>query len=57
MHTLIVEQEIVEDLPAEVVNSSVYMDQVGQFFQKLQPDCVFTACEVGAAQRGRQAYL
>ena len=57
MHTLIVEQEIVEDLPAEVVNSSIYMDQVGQFFQKLQPDCVFTACEVGAAQRGRQAYL
>ena len=57
MHTLIVEQEIVENLPAEVVNSSVYMDQVGQFFQKLQPDCVFTACEVGAAQRGRQAYL
>ena len=56
MHTLIVEQEIVEDLPAEVVNSSVYMDQVGQFFQKQQPDCVFTACEVGAAQRGRQAY-
>ena len=57
MHTLIVEQEIVEDLPAEVVNSSIYMDQVGQFFQKQQPDCVFTACEVGAAQRGRQAYL
>ena len=57
MHTLIVEQEIVEDLPAEVVNSSVYMDQVGQIFQKKQPDCVFTACEVGAAQCGRQAYL
>ena len=57
MHTLIVEQEIVEDLPAEVVNSSIYMDQVGQFFQKLQPDCVFTAGEVGADQRGRQAYL
>ena len=56
MHALIVEQEIVENLPAEVVNSSVYMDQVGQFFQKQQPDCVFTACEVGAAQRGRQAY-
>ena len=57
MHALIVEQEMVENLPAEVVNSSVYMDQVGQFFQKQQPDCVFTACEVGAAQRGRQAYL
>ena len=57
MHTLIVEQEIVENLPAEVVNSSVYMDQVGQFFQKLQFDCVFTACEVGAAQCGRQPYL
>ena len=38
MHTLIVEQEIVEDLPAEVVNSSIYMDQVGQMFQKKQPD-------------------
>ena len=38
MHTLIVEQEIVEDLPAEVVNSSIYMDQVGQIFQKKQPD-------------------
>ena len=57
MHALIVEQEIVEDLPAEVVNSSIYMDQVGQIFQKKQPDCVFPACEVGAAQRGRQAYL
>ena len=34
MHTLIVEQEIVEDLPAEVVNSSIYMDQVGQMFSK-----------------------
>ena len=56
MHTLIVEQEIVEDLPAEVVNCSIYMDQVGQMFQKKQPDCVFTACEVGTAQRGRQAY-
>ena len=33
MHTLIVEQEIVEDLPAEVVNSSIYMDQVGQSFK------------------------
>ena len=57
MHTLIVEQEIVEDLPAEVVNSSVYMDQVGLIFQKQQPDFVFTAGEVGAAQCGRQAYL
>ena len=57
MHALIVEQEIVEDLPAEVVNSSVYMDQVGLIIQKQQADCVFTACEVGAAQRGRQAYL
>ena len=56
MHTLIVEQEIVEDLPAEVVNCSIYMDQVGQMFQKKQPDCILTACEVGAAQRGRQAY-
>ena len=57
MHTLIVEQEIVENLPAEVVNSSVYMDQVGLIFQKQQADCVFTAGEVGAAQCGRQAYL
>ena len=57
MHTLIVEQEIVENLPAEVVNSSVYMDQVGLILQKQQADCVFTACEVGAAQCGRQAYL
>ena len=57
MHTLIVEQEIVENLPAEVVISSVYMDQVGLIIQKQQADCVFTACEVGAAQCGRQAYL
>ena len=57
MHTLIVEQEIVENLPAEVVNSSVYMDQVGLIFQKQQADCVFTACEVGAAQCCRQTYL
>ena len=34
MHALIVEQEIVEDLPAEVVNSSIYMDQVGQSFKR-----------------------
>ena len=34
MHTLIVEQEIVEDLPAEVVNCSIYMDQVGQSFKR-----------------------
>ena len=34
MHALIVEQEIVENLPAEVVNSSVYMDQVELIFQK-----------------------
>ena len=57
MHALIVEQEIVENLPAEVVNSSVYMDQVGLISQKQQADFVFTAGEVGAAQRGRQAYL
>ena len=57
MHTLIVEQEIVEDLPAEVVNSSIYMDQVGLNFQKQHADFVFTAGEVGAAQCGRQAYL
>ena len=57
MHTLIVEQEIVENLPAEVVNSSVYMDQVGLIFQKQQADFVFIAGEVGAAQCGRQAYL
>ena len=57
MHTLIVEQEIVEDLPAEVVNSSIYMDQVKLTIQKQTADCVFTACEVGAAQCGRQAYL
>ena len=57
MHTLIVEQEIVEDLPAEVVNSSIYMDQVELIFQKQHADFVFTAGEVGAAQCGRQAYL
>ena len=57
MHALIVEQEIVENLPTEVVNSSVYMDQVRLITQKQQADCVFTACEVGAAQCGRQAYL
>ena len=57
MHTLIVEQEIVEDLPAEVVNSSIYMDQVGLISQKQQADFVFTVGEVGAAQCGRQAYL
>ena len=34
MHTLIVEQEIVEDLPDEAVNSSVYMDQVRLSIQK-----------------------
>ena len=34
MHALIVEQEIVENLPAEVVNSSVYMDQVRLSIQK-----------------------
>ena len=34
MHALIVEQEMVENLPAEVVNSSVYMDQVGQSFKR-----------------------
>ena len=34
MHALIVEQEIVENLPAEVVNSSVYMDQVRLNHQK-----------------------
>ena len=34
MHTLIVEQEIVEDLPAEVVNSSIYMAQVRLIIQK-----------------------
>ena len=57
MHALIVEQEIVENLPAEVVNSSVYMDQVRLIIQKQEADCVFTACEVGAAQCGRQTYL
>ena len=57
MHALIVEQEIVENLPAEVVNSSVYMDQVGLIFQKQRAEFAFTAGEVGAAQCGRQAYL
>ena len=57
MHALIVEQELVENLPAEVVNSGVYMDQVKVIIQKQWADCVFTACEVGAAQCGRQAYL
>jgi len=33
MHTLIVEQEIVEDLPAEVVNCSIYMDQLVKLVQ------------------------
>ena len=34
MHALIVEQEMVENLPAEVVNSSVYMDQVRLNYSK-----------------------
>ena len=34
MHALIVEQEMVENLPAEVVNSSVYMAQVRLIIQK-----------------------
>ena len=57
MHALTVEQEMVENLPAEVVNSGVYMDQVKVIIQKQWADFVFTAGEVGAAQCGRQAYL
>ena len=34
MHVLTVEQENVESLPAEVVNSSVYMAQVRLIIQK-----------------------
>ena len=34
MHALTVEQEMVENLPAEVVNSGVYMDQVKVIIQK-----------------------
>ena len=34
MHALTVEQEMVESLPAEVVNSSVYMAQVRLIFSK-----------------------
>ena len=34
MHVLTVEQEKVESLPAEVVNSSVYMAQVRLIIQK-----------------------
>ena len=57
MHALIVEQEMVENLPAEVVNSGVYMDQVKLIIQKQWADCVFTACGVSAAQCCRQPYL
>ena len=34
MHALTVEQEMVESLPAEVVNSCVYMAQVRLIIQK-----------------------